>query len=59
MIDNFDLFDAYERKRYKKNRPECAECGEPIQDDYGYRVAGELYCASCIENMIEYMEDDE
>lgn len=29
--------------------PVCSECGKHIDDDHYYEVAGEIYCADCID----------
>lgn len=29
--------------------PKCANCGEPIQDDYAIEYKGELYCEECFD----------
>jgi len=32
-----------------ESRPECCECGEPIQEDYAYRLDEGLMCEECME----------
>jgi len=38
-----------------KDLPVCAECGEPIQDDYYYQIAGEDYCEQCVDAARRYL----
>lgn len=51
--DNFDLYDAHERAqaREEANLPHCDRCGEPIYEDYAFRIDGELICERCIDDM--------
>ena len=59
--DAYDLWASNERKSYNstKYRPLCSCCQEPISGDMAYRVNGELYCEDCIEDMKEYVEDED
>lgn len=45
-VRDFDEWDAEQTEQLKK-LPKCDCCGEPIQDDYGYRFDGELLCEDC------------
>lgn len=60
MIDNFDLYDMEERRlaRAENHRPHCDLCGEPIWDDYAYRIGEYLVCESCMEDSKESVEED-
>lgn len=61
----------YERWLRNENRKEarlskcpiCAMCEEPIQEEYGYRLDGELYCWNCaldwLHGQEEYIDIDE
>ena len=43
--------NSYEREQEKTdNMIICAECGEPIYEDYGYEIGDEIYCEACIES---------
>lgn len=44
-FDREDLEAAEDLKRL----PICAECGEPITDEFGYKVGGQLFHMDCIE----------
>jgi len=59
MKDNYGLFLDHEAEMEKKlmKMPVCACCKEHIQDEYLYRIAGKIYCESCIESMRESIED--
>lgn len=49
---DFDEWDA-ENAAWLKSRPVCYECGEPITEDYAYRIGGDLVCQHCIDEMKE------
>lgn len=34
--------------RMSKKLPVCANCGEPIFDDYMYKIDGEALCEDCL-----------
>lgn len=59
--DNFDAYDAYEREqeRWLAKRPKCEWCGEPIQDDYAYRIDDDLVCTHCVDECMEVIEDED
>lgn len=46
---------AQEQEEELKNRPVCCECGEHIEEDFYYQVAGEIYCDSCIDKCLIWM----
>lgn len=50
--DNYDAWSKKEREEYLElsKLPLCAECGEPIQDDYCYELENGLICEDCMEN---------
>lgn len=52
--DNFGIWAAHEAHRASEaaRRPVCAWCGEPIQEDYGYRMEGEVVCSDCIQDWL-------
>lgn len=56
MRDPYDEFEAYSnRQEIKLSKcPKCALCDEPIQDEYGYRLDGNLYCWDCA---LEWLRD--
>lgn len=66
MIDNYGLWKAHDdamEDRLSKC-PLCANCSDPIQDEYGYRLDGELYCWDCAldwlrDTTAEYIDLDE
>ena len=47
-IADFERWDTEQNKRLEQ-RPECAECGEPIQDYEAYYINDEWICESCME----------
>lgn len=58
VVDNYDFFEMHERERQKalERLPVCSECGEPITDEYCYKIGGKLICESCLD---EYRVDVE
>lgn len=46
---DFDAWDA-EQTRQLEQRPVCADCDEPIQDDHWYEFDGKLICPDCLES---------
>ena len=61
VIDNFGLYDAYERQqeREARHRPKCDGCREPIWDDTAYRIDDLLLCEDCVERCKVHVEDYE
>ena len=66
MIDNYDLWREHDDRMETKlsKCPKCALCNEPIQEEYGYRLDGELYCWDCALNWLhdtaaEYIDIEE
>lgn len=45
-------FAAYDKEcqDWLDNLPECAYCGNPIQDDHYYCINDENICPECLEN---------
>lgn len=39
-----------EQERAERDLPTCAMCGEPITDEFAYRIDGDLYCEECISS---------
>ena len=50
---------AYDAQNYKwaKKRPVCCQCGEHIQDEYGYDLNGDWYCEDCINSYRKWIDD--
>ena len=46
---DFLSHDAYQEERLN-SLPQCDECGEPLQDDYCYKIDGEYICEECMSN---------
>ena len=49
-----------EQESWLANRPECADCGERIQDEDAYYINGEFVCKGCMStylvNVGDYIE---
>ncbi len=64
MIEAYDLWEAHDRQQEQAlNRmPVCCKCKEHIQDEYGYRLDGDLYCYDCAQDWLddqrEYIEEE-
>ena len=56
------LRDFEEHDRMKEEwlagRPVCASCGEPIQEEMAYLIAGEYYCESCVRAARTYLPEE-
>ena len=48
-VEDFSRWDA-EQNRQLAQRPECADCGEPIQEEEAYYINGFWICERCIES---------
>ena len=53
MPDNYSQWEEHERKQeaWLAERPVCADCGEPIQDDHCFEINGEYICPRCMEDL--------
>lgn len=47
-ISDFNRWDA-EQESWLAERPVCADCDEPIQDDHYFDINGEAICPDCME----------
>lgn len=56
-LADFDRYDSEQIKRLM-TYPKCAECGEPIQDEECYEIAGELICPDCLKDNHRRWTDD-
>jgi len=54
----YQYYNAEERKREKaeSERPVCDWCGEPIMEDYAFRIDGKLVCWGCLYDTREYID---
>lgn len=52
--------DRYEndREEWLKKRPCCSECGEHIQDEFAYYIAGDWICDECMEKFRKSIPED-
>ena len=48
-LSDFDRWDR-EQTEWLEKRPECADCGHPVQDDFYYLINGEVICQDCLES---------
>lgn len=46
---DYDRWEA-NQEAWLRSRPKCDCCGEPIQEDFAYRINEELYCKDCIDD---------
>ncbi len=54
---DFDRWDA-EQQAALERLPECAECGEPIQDEVCYALGGVYICPDCLETVYRVYTED-
>lgn len=47
-LADFEAWDAEQNKQLAK-LPVCADCDEPIQDEFAYYINGEWICESCMD----------
>ena len=59
MVDNYELWQRKEAEaeRWLAQRPECADCGEHIQDEDAYYINGEFICKDCMSSYLVRVED--
>ena len=52
--------NAHLRKEeeYEKSLPKCAYCGEPIQDDYCFKINGEVICEDCCNDNFRHNTEE-
>lgn len=46
-----------EQEDWLSRRPECADCGEHIQDEHAYYINGEWMCQSCMSTYLVEVRD--
>lgn len=53
MPDNYSQWEERERQQeaWLAERPVCADCDEPIQDDHCFEINGEYICPRCMEDL--------
>lgn len=45
---DYERWEA-DQEAWLNRRPVCKWCGEHIQDEYAYRIGGDLVCSDCLE----------
>lgn len=55
-IADFNAWDKAQDEELAK-LPVCDECGNPIQDDYYYDIAGITLCPECMDKNYRYWTD--
>ena len=55
-IADFDDY-SYRQEKWLKSRPECAWCGQPIQDESAYYVNNDWCCERCMEEMRRWIDE--
>ena len=48
-LADFDAWDTEQNKRLAQ-RPVCADCDDPIQDEFAYYINGEWICENCMDS---------
>ena len=54
---DFEMWDA-EQEAWLAERPVCADCDEPIQEDHCFEINGEYICPRCMEDLHRRDVDD-
>lgn len=56
-MDPDDAVNAYllDEADELAQRPKCADCREPIMEDYAFEVDGSLICQECMEHKVKYL----
>ena len=57
--DPLEDYRKWEHEEYwaQQALPVCEVCGEPITDEYAYRINGELWCKYCINDAREWIDE--
>ena len=55
-IRDFNEHD-YMQMKWLDSRPECDICKKPIQDEYAYRIEGEVICEDCLNRHYRFFID--
>ena len=53
---DFLRYDAAQEAA-RERLPRCTECGRLIDDDFAYRIGGEILCEECVENFKVFVSD--
>lgn len=56
-VADFHAYDD-EQQKWLDSLPVCAECGQPIQDDYCYEIDGEIICEECLNDNYRHFTND-
>ena len=56
-LDDFLRHDAEQEEKLEK-RPTCAECQEPIQEEFCYEINGEYICEHCLRAYFRVSVED-
>ena len=48
-IADFNRWEA-EQEEWLSKRPECADCGHPIQEEEAFYINGDWICEHCIDS---------
>ena len=52
-------YESYDKlcRKFLDKRPICCQCGEHIQDEYGYDFNGDWYCENCINTWRKWINE--
>ena len=55
-MDNYELWKNHddEEQDWLERLPKCDICGEPIQDDYLWKIEHITYCRGCLDDKFRY-----
>lgn len=59
--DPIDDFVEWDEGNYEwlKKRPDCCLCGQPITDEYGYKIQNDWFCEDCMNREFRTWIDEE
>lgn len=55
MIDNYDIWEAHERReeRRRERLPHCIRCGEAIIGEDAYNMPDGIWCEDCFNDWVK------
>ena len=60
MLDNYDLWEAHDRRQAKRmaKLPTCKCCGYEVQQEEAVCIEGDWYCEDCEDEAWERIRKD-
>lgn len=48
-------FEEQDRQKALNDGPVCCECGNPIEEDFYYRIVDDVYCDACMDKHLVWI----